>query len=84
VATQVEEIRRHTPLPICVGFGIKDGPSAAAVAAVSDGVVVGSALVQRLADVAEQGGDHAAVLAAAREVLEDIREHVDAGATDAA
>jgi tryptophan synthase alpha chain len=44
---QVEEIRRHTALPVCVGFGIKDGPSAAAVAAVADGVVIGSALVQR-------------------------------------
>jgi tryptophan synthase alpha chain len=80
----VEEIRRHTDLPICVGFGIKDGPSAAAIAAVSDGVVVGSALVQRLADVAAQGGDEAAVLAAARELLADIRGHVDASAANAA
>lgn len=84
VATQVEKICRYTDLPICVGFGIKDGPSAAAIAAVSDGVVVGSALVQRLADVALEGGDEAAVLAAARDLLADIRGHVDATSADAA
>ncbi|MFT4768966.1 MAG: tryptophan synthase alpha chain [Glaciecola sp.] len=84
VARSVAEIRTHTTLPICVGFGIKDGPSAAAVAAVSDGVVMGSALVQRLADVAEAGGDDAAVLVAARELLGDIREHVDSTASNAA
>lgn len=84
VARSVTEIRNHTTLPICVGFGIKDGPSAAAVAAVSDGVVIGSALVQRLADVAEEGGDDAAVLTAAREMLADIREHVDGNVLNAA
>jgi len=84
VARSVSEIRTHTTLPICVGFGIKDGPSAAAVAAVSDGVVIGSALVQCLADVAEAGGDDAAVLAAAKAMLTDIREHVDSDASNAA
>lgn len=78
VATHVAEIREHTGLPICVGFGIKDGPSAAAVAAMSDGVVIGSALVQRLADVAAEGGDRAAILAAAGAMILDIRTHVDA------
>ncbi|WP_439107032.1 tryptophan synthase subunit alpha [Congregibacter sp.] len=77
VTQSVAEIRRHTSLPICVGFGIKDGPSAAAVAAVSDGVVVGSALVQCLADVAEAGGSDVEILNAARAMLGDIREHVD-------
>ncbi|MFK8041412.1 tryptophan synthase subunit alpha [Congregibacter sp.] len=79
VAQSVAEIRTHTDLPICVGFGIKDGPSAAAVAAVSDGVVVGSALVQRLADVAAEGGSDAEVLDAARQMVGDIRKHVDNG-----
>ena len=86
VATQVAEIRRHTELPVCVGFGIKDGPSAAAVAAVADGVVIGSALVQRLADVAAQhdggaGEGVAAVLDAARALLVEIRRHVDGDAS---
>lgn len=84
VERSVTEIRSHTELPICVGFGIKDGPSAAAVAAVSDGVVIGSALVQRLADVAEAGGDDAAIVSAARDMLGDIRKHVDTLTTNAA
>jgi tryptophan synthase alpha chain len=46
VARQVETIGKTTELPICVGFGIKDAASARAVANVSDGVVVGSALVR--------------------------------------
>jgi tryptophan synthase alpha chain len=75
---QLEEIRRHTALPVCVGFGIKDGPSAAAVAAVADGVVIGSALVQRIADVAAGGGERAAMLHAAKTLIGEIREHVDA------
>ena len=46
VARQVETIGKTTELPICVGFGIKDAESARAIARVSDGVVVGSALVR--------------------------------------
>lgn len=84
VAAQVHEIRQHSALPVCVGFGIKDGESAAQVAAVADGVVVGSALVQKLADVAAEGGDDAAVLAAAKAMLLDIRAHVDAVQSNAA
>ena len=81
VAEHVAQIRTHSDLPVCVGFGIKDGASAAAVAGVADGVVVGSALVQRLADVVEEGGDAAAVLDAAQSLLGDIRRHVDAVST---
>ncbi|MGQ0592340.1 MAG: tryptophan synthase subunit alpha [Gammaproteobacteria bacterium] len=48
VAEKLAVVRRHTDLPIGVGFGIKDPESAAQVAAVSDAVVIGSALVARL------------------------------------
>ena len=50
VGARVETIRKHAGLPVGVGFGIKDAASARAVSAVADGVVVGSALVQRIAD----------------------------------
>ncbi len=43
-------LRRHCSVPLAVGFGIKDAESAAAVAGVADGVVIGSALVSRLVD----------------------------------
>lgn len=49
VAYKVMEIREYTDLPVAVGFGIRDEITAKAVAAVADGVVVGSALVQCLA-----------------------------------
>ncbi len=84
VSEQVAEIRRHTSLPVCVGFGIKDGPSAARVARDADGVVIGSALVQRLADVQAAGGDRVAILSAATALLTDIRAHVDGMQSDAA
>lgn len=48
VATAVERIKRHTPLPVVVGFGVKSGAHAAAVARGADGVVVGSALIDAL------------------------------------
>ncbi|MGH8471718.1 MAG: tryptophan synthase subunit alpha, partial [Gammaproteobacteria bacterium] len=48
VAEKLALVRRHTVLPIGVGFGIKDPESAAQVAAICDAVVIGSALVARL------------------------------------
>ncbi len=45
----VARVRRATPLPLAVGFGLRDAAQAAAVAQVADGVVVGSALLERLA-----------------------------------
>lgn len=48
VRSNVARIKAITDLPVAVGFGIKDGQSAAAIAEVADGVVVGSALVDRM------------------------------------
>jgi tryptophan synthase alpha chain len=48
VSSAVARIKRHTALPVCVGFGVKDAGSAAAIARGADGVVVGSALVNAL------------------------------------
>jgi tryptophan synthase alpha chain len=49
VAAAVERLRRHTPLPVAVGFGISTPAQAAAVARVADAAVVGSAIVNRIA-----------------------------------
>ena len=49
LAEPVSELRSHTDLPLAVGFGIKGPQSAAAVAGLADGVVIGSALIERLA-----------------------------------
>lgn len=50
IAEAVARIRRHTDLPIAVGFGIATRAHVAAVAAVADGVVVGSVLVNTVRD----------------------------------
>jgi len=48
VGDAVARIKRHTGLPVCVGFGIRTPEAAAAIARQADGVVVGSALVDAL------------------------------------
>jgi tryptophan synthase alpha chain len=50
VAPHLRQIREITDLPVAVGFGIKDAESAAAVARIADGVIVGSALVSTIAN----------------------------------
>ncbi|HEX4084831.1 MAG TPA: tryptophan synthase subunit alpha [Chthoniobacteraceae bacterium] len=56
VASRVEAIRRATDLPIAVGFGVSNPDQARQVAHLADGVVVGSAIVKRIAQFAGQPG----------------------------
>lgn len=49
VGEAVARLRRHTALPVAVGFGIRTGAQAAEIAKVADAAVVGSALVDRIA-----------------------------------
>jgi tryptophan synthase alpha chain len=49
LAGQIARIRAHTTLPIAVGFGISNADQARSVAAAADAVVVGSAVVDRIA-----------------------------------
>ena len=51
----VARVREVTDLPVGVGLGVRDGAQAAAVGAYADGVIVGSALVQALADGGVEG-----------------------------
>jgi len=66
---QVTEIRRHTTLPIAVGFGISTAEQAREVAQFADAVVVGSAIVKRIgenaADLPARIAEFVAPLAAA-------------------
>jgi tryptophan synthase alpha chain len=48
VSSAVARIKRHTALPVAVGFGVKTAAHARAIAEVADGVVVGSALIDAL------------------------------------
>ncbi len=75
VIDKLVQIRRHTDLPVGVGFGIKDADSARAVAAVADAVVVGSALVKKIEQNPAQSdkitADIADVLARMRAAMDD-------------
>lgn len=55
VKAKLQDIRAHSDLPVLVGFGIKDAASARAVADVSDGVVIGSVLVDAMGQLAAEG-----------------------------
>jgi len=74
VAEKLADIRRHTDMPVGVGFGIKDADSAASVGAVADAVVVGSALVNQ-ADANQN--NPAAVAPAICAILTEIRSALD-------
>lgn len=81
VAEKVNEIKRFTDLPVGVGFGISDGKTAAEVAAVSDAVVVGSALVRTVESLSDRPQD---IPQAVAEVLAEMRRAMDARAETAA
>jgi len=72
VATMIPRIKRHVKLPVGVGFGIRDAKTAQAVAAVSDAVVIGTALVHLL-----EGCTRDNVAVAAGEFIAGIRAALD-------
>lgn len=76
VAKHLAPLREMTRLPLCVGFGIRDGVTAAEVAKVADGVIVGSALVNRIADNLATPEVIAGQLGS---VLAEMRTAMDAG-----
>ncbi|MCP5141302.1 MAG: tryptophan synthase subunit alpha [Gammaproteobacteria bacterium] len=75
VAAKLAEIRAETDIPIGVGFGISDAASAAAIAKISDAVVVGSALVRRIGEHAATPEKVAPTLAG---LLREMRQAMDA------
>jgi tryptophan synthase alpha chain len=58
-------LREQTPLPICIGFGISQAEHIRKLAPVADGLIVGSAIVRRMARAEKQPAD---------EVLQDVEE----------
>ncbi len=71
----VRRVRQHTDLPVGVGLGVHNGSQAAQVASFADGVIVGTAFVQRLlAAPDEQAG-----LAGVRDLAAELASGVRAG-----
>ncbi len=77
VSRRLVLIRRHLTLPVGVGFGIKDAASAAAVGQVADAVVVGSALVTRMSELAD---DEPRLLNEVPALLATMRQALDRAA----
>jgi tryptophan synthase alpha chain len=76
VAAMVKRIRAHTDVPVGVGFGIRDGETARRVARLADAVVIGSRIVQEMADNAERAPERAG------EVLAEFRRAMDRSEAD--
>jgi len=72
VARKLAEIRKHTRLPLGVGFGIRDGETARAIGRAADAVVIGSRLIQTMEDAGE-----GAAVEQARRFVAAIREALD-------
>ncbi len=60
VAAAVRRIKGHTDLPVCVGFGVKTAEQARIIGASADGVVVGTAIVNAVANVLGPKGEKTA------------------------
>ncbi|WP_328189868.1 tryptophan synthase subunit alpha [Marinobacter sp. OP 3.4] len=74
VGRKVANVHRITALPVGVGFGIRDAETAAAVGKVSDGVIVGSVLVDT---IARHQSDPAGLKQALTDLLHPMREALD-------
>lgn len=85
IGARIESIRRHSGLPVAVGFGIRDANTAARVASVADGIVVGSALVGRIAEHLEDRprmrAEVIALLRAMRAAMDGVDVREESGET---
>lgn len=81
VAAHVAGIRAATPLPVGVGFGIRDAATAARIAAVADAVVVGSAIVAR---IEAHQNEPQVMYSLVRELIADMRRAMDVSMAETA
>ncbi|WP_417701847.1 tryptophan synthase subunit alpha [Pseudomonas sp.] len=73
VEEAVARLRRHTDLPLCIGFGIRTPQHAAEVARRAEGAVVGSALIDKIAEAQSPQQAIDGVLGLCRELAEGVR-----------
>jgi tryptophan synthase alpha chain len=77
VAVAVKRIKRHTTLPVCVGFGVRTGEQARAIAQGADGVAVGTALVEAVRkSLGEDGKGTPATVSAVADLVRALAEGV--------
>ena len=73
VEEAVARLRRHTDLPVSIGFGIRTAEHAASIARLADGVVVGSALIDKIAEATSSADAVQGVLGLCRQLAEGVR-----------
>lgn len=73
----VSELRRETNLPICIGFGISRPEHVRKLAPVADGLIVGSAIVRRIAEIKQD--DRSAVLREVRRYVDELIGAISSG-----
>jgi tryptophan synthase alpha chain len=82
VAQAVARIKRHTKLPVCVGFGVRTAEQARVIAQGADGVVVGSALIEALSkSLGADGKATAATVPAVAGLVRELAKGVRAART---
>lgn len=72
VAGMIPRIKKHVNVPVGVGFGIRDGATAKAIASVSDAVVIGSRIIQELENTPREQA-----VAAVQSFIRGIRSALD-------
>jgi tryptophan synthase alpha chain len=73
VEQAVTRLRRHTDLPLCIGFGIRTPEHAATIARLAEGVVVGSALIDQIANATSDEQAVDGVLSLCSALAEGVR-----------
>jgi len=76
---RVREIRKHTKLPVAVGFGISTAEQAREVAQVADAVVVGSAIVQKIAENLDRADGSTAMVEFIAPLIAAVKENTHRG-----
>jgi tryptophan synthase alpha chain len=77
VEQAVTRLRRHTNLPLCIGFGIRTPEHAATIARLAEGVVVGSALIDQIANATSDEQAVDGVLSLCSALAEGVRSARD-------
>ncbi|WP_424993202.1 tryptophan synthase subunit alpha [Oceaniradius stylonematis] len=85
VGEAVNRIKGHTPLPVCVGFGVKTAEQARLIGRDADGVVVGTAIVQAIVNSLDgDGGSTSDTVAAVTTLVGGLAAGVRAARLEAA
>jgi tryptophan synthase alpha chain len=78
IAKNIALLKTFTDVPVVIGFGIKDEASAAAMAALADGVVIGSALVAKIGKLPAETSLADEQIKSSVELIDAVRARLDA------